>query len=75
MPSKEINQLIRQLKRVPGVTIAFSGGKHLQVRRNGVLITTLPSTPNGGCRSLDNCIAGLRRAGIDLRPRPRKKAS
>lgn len=61
--SKETQQLIRKLKRIPGVTVG--NGTHPKVSYGGKVITTLPRTPSDW-RSLSNAVATIKRAGIPL---------
>lgn len=60
---KEVRDLIRQLKRVPGVTV--SRGSHPRVSLDGTFVVSLPGTPSDH-RWYRNTLATLRRAGIVL---------
>lgn len=61
--NKEVQQLIRKLRRIPGVTVG--NGTHPKVSYQGQMVTTLPRTPSDH-RSLANAVAKIKRAGVPL---------
>jgi hypothetical protein len=60
--SKDLRVLRRELER-QGFDLKRGGNNHWQVRKDGRLITTLPSTPSDR-RGFLNAVATLRRAGF-----------
>ena len=62
MSAKDQRRLIRELER-QGFDVRRGGNNHWQVRKDGRLVTTLPSTPSER-RGWLNGIAQLRRAGF-----------
>nr|PZN17692.1 MAG: hypothetical protein DIU80_24065 [Chloroflexota bacterium] len=62
MPSKEIKQLIKALRR-QGFGVRTQGCNHPKVYLDGRLVETLPLTPSD-YHAFANTIAGLRRAGF-----------
>lgn len=63
--NRELRQLVRRAQR-QGWAVTYTGGGHLRWQApDGALVFT-PSTPNGGCRSLENTRADLRRVGLEV---------
>ena len=64
----DIKQLVRWLKD-NDYEVVYGGTGHLKVFADGRQISSLPATPSGGQRSMQNAISQLRRAGVAI---PRK---
>lgn len=47
-------------------TVTYTGGGHLRWKPPSGPPVFTPSTPGGGNRSIANCLADLRRAGLTL---------
>ncbi|WP_332880961.1 hypothetical protein [Streptomyces sp. NBC_00564] len=60
--SKEIRQLIDEARR-QGFGVELRGNGHYKVSKDGVYVTTLPSTPSSS-RAIPNARAALRRHGF-----------
>lgn len=61
---KDVRQLINRLRSIPGVEVD-TDSVHPRIFRDGVFVTSLPSTPSK--RSwYQNALAALKRGGIDI---------
>ncbi len=49
-----------------GWEVTITGGNHLRFKSPGGAIVFSPSTPRGGCRSVENTKAELRRKGLKI---------
>ena len=66
METKDLVRIVRQ----QGYEVIISKRTHYKVYSpTGKYVTTMPSTPSDGRRSMQNTIADLRRGGIEI---PRK---
>lgn len=65
MSAKDMRQMIGRVRR-QGFEVSRTGGNHLRVISPSGGAVTVPSSPSGGRRSLENTRACLRRIGADL---------
>src|SRR5262245_20307744 len=63
--NKDVEQLVRDLRQVPGITVKKGGGGHYKVRREGKVLCAISATPSDW-RWRQNCLAQLRQNGIVL---------
>ncbi len=63
--NEDVRRLVRDLRKIPGVTVQRAGSGHWTVRKEGRLVTSIASTPSDR-RAWANMQADLQRGGIDL---------
>jgi hypothetical protein len=61
----DTKQLISVLES-QGLQVVRGGSGHFRVFRDGRQIASMACSPNGGKRGLQNAVAQLRRAGVEL---------